>query len=67
MTMAELGDIEYRLMMEKQAVQAQRAQEKGEWEQWVGKDYLEESQRKKDSEWDNWKDEHEKGAGNKMK
>jgi hypothetical protein len=36
-----------------------------EYEQWVGKDYLEEAERKKVSDWDDYKDTHEKGAGNK--
>eukprot|EP00828_Plagiopyla_frontata_P040283 TRINITY_DN5421_c0_g1_i2.p3 TRINITY_DN5421_c0_g1~~TRINITY_DN5421_c0_g1_i2.p3 ORF type:complete len:108 (+),score=31.43 TRINITY_DN5421_c0_g1_i2:276-599(+) len=45
--------------------EAQLAQQK-ELENDQDKEYYIEKQRQKDSDWDNWKDENEKGAGNKM-
>lgn len=65
MTMNELGDIEYRLMIEKQERLKRNEEIKEQTKQMLGDEYCEEMERKKQSEWDNWTDEHEKGVGNK--
>jgi immunoglobulin-binding protein 1 len=63
MTIEEYGDWAYKEMKEREArtkkVEEEKKDDNSEDEDQV------ETKRKKDSEWDDWKDEHEKGAGNR--
>jgi len=65
MTLEEHGDLEYRLMMEKHERTLESERLKDEYMARLTKDEIEEIERLKASEWDNYKDETEKGAGNK--
>lgn len=65
MTMAELGDIEYRLMIEKQEKMKRNEELKLKTKEMLGEDICEEMERQKQSEWDDWKDKNERGVGNK--
>jgi len=68
MTLEEFGDKEYERMMaaEKQQKQAEMNR-KLEEDEGSDKDEASDKKTLKDRSWDDWKDEHEKGAGNKMR
>ena len=65
MTLEELGDMEYRRLMEKQEEQRERDFAKKQEDMRLGADGVEERERQRVADWDNWKDTHEKGVGNK--
>jgi len=68
MTLEEFGDKEYKKMMQLQEQQKLMAEQtKMEEEEDSDKDEKSDKKTKKDRDWDDWKDEHEKGAGNKKK
>jgi phosphopantothenoylcysteine synthetase/decarboxylase len=64
MTLEEVGDLEYNNMMEREARQAKFREENKE-DTDSDKEEVDERMKKKDRAWDDWKDEHEKGAGNR--
>jgi immunoglobulin-binding protein 1 len=65
MTIEEFGELEYRKM---QAAEAQKRQAEAEQPPAVDSDDEEEVEhkRREAASWDDWKDAHEKGAGNRM-
>ena len=63
MTIEEYGDWALKEMKGREARMKQAEETKKEYDS--DDDEQKEGQRKKDSEWDDWKDEHEKGAGNR--
>jgi hypothetical protein len=68
MTLDEFADIAIKDMEKQQEAQKRaEAQAKEEADKDPDKDENADIQTLKDREWDNWKDEHEKGAGNKMR
>jgi len=66
MTLDEFAEMEMARMkeMQKQQEKMERLR-KQEEEQDPDKDEVADKQTYKDREWDDWKDEHEKGAGNR--
>lgn len=67
MTMHEHGENEYRLMIEKQERQKASKEMEDAYLATLTQDEIDEMERKKTSAWDDWKDENEKGAGNKQR
>jgi len=66
MNMEAHGELEYGLMCEKHRREAENARlQKQAWDE-LTKDQQEEIEEYKARDWDNWKDDHEKGAGNRM-
>jgi hypothetical protein len=65
MTIEEFGELEYQKM---QAAEAQKRQAEAEQPPAVDSDDEEEVEhkRREAASWDDWKDAHEKGAGNRM-
>lgn len=63
MTIEEYGDWALLEMQEREKKMKQAESQKVEFNS--DDEDQEEAKRKKDSEWDNWKDDHEKGAGNR--
>ena len=65
MKMDDFADLEYKLMMEKQERDQQHAKQEEEKMNALNEDEQDDLQKYKDRHWDDWKDAHEKGAGNK--
>jgi hypothetical protein len=64
MTLEEVGELEYQNMVqrtEREKLQAEANKEDTDSD----KEEVDDRMKKKARDWDNWKDEHEKGAGNK--
>ena len=65
MSIGEFGEMEREQMLERERKQKEAEANKPDSDS--DKEEVAERKRVEASNWDNWKDEHEKGAGNKMK
>ena len=67
MTLEDFADKEFAMYQEMEAKnKAANIKNQKEAEEDSDKDEVNDRKTKKASEWDDWKDEHEKGGGNKM-
>lgn len=64
MTLEEVGELQYQNMMERTKRQKAQA-EANKVDTDSDKEEVDDRQKKKARAWDDWKDQHEKGAGNK--
>ena len=64
MTLEEVGELEYQNMLQRMEREKQQ-QEANKVDTDSDKEEVDDRDKKKARNWDNWKDDHEKGAGNR--
>jgi immunoglobulin-binding protein 1 len=64
MTLEEVGELEYQNLLER-TEREKKQQEANKEDTDSDKEEVDDRMKKKARNWDNWKDEHEKGAGNR--
>ena len=64
MTLQEVGELEYQNMIQRMQ-REKKQQEENKEDTDSDKEEVDDRQKKKARNWDNWKDQHQKGAGNR--